>query len=75
MQVWAGAKDTITPPAQASFLKEALVGQTQVDIFIVADAGHFTFMNDLPPNVSDPHPERSGFLQSLGEAINRFLAA
>ncbi len=75
LQVWAGGKDTITPPAHASFLKAALAGQAQVDILIVEQAGHFTFMNDLPPNVSDPHPDRSRFLQSLGEDVSRFLAA
>jgi pimeloyl-ACP methyl ester carboxylesterase len=75
LQVWAGGKDTITPPAQARFLKAALAGQTQVDIHIVEDAGHFTFMNDLPPNVSEPHPDRVPFLQSLGEQVSRFLAA
>ncbi len=75
MQVWAGGKDTITPPAQAHFLKEMLANQARIEIILAEDAGHFTFMNELPPNVTDPQPERTAFLQSLAEEVNRFLAA
>jgi fermentation-respiration switch protein FrsA (DUF1100 family) len=75
VQVWAGGKDTITPPIQSTLLEEVLADQTYVDMRLVEDAGHFTFMNDLPPNVTDPHPERSAFLQSLGEEVSRFLGA
>jgi hypothetical protein len=74
MQVWGGDKDTITPPGQISFLKEAMGSQADVDIHLVEDTGHFTFMDELPPNVTDPHPDRSSFLQSLGEEVSRFLA-
>jgi fermentation-respiration switch protein FrsA (DUF1100 family) len=75
IQIWAGGKDTITPPVQANFLKEALADQTHIEIILAEEAGHFTFMNELPPNVTDPHPERTAFLQSLAEDVNRFLAA
>jgi pimeloyl-ACP methyl ester carboxylesterase len=75
MQVWAGGKDTITPPVQASFLKDALADQAHVEIIVVEDAGHFTFMDELPPHVTDAHPDRGAFLQLLGEESGRFLAA
>jgi pimeloyl-ACP methyl ester carboxylesterase len=75
IQVWAAGKDMITPPAQAIFLKEQLGGQTQIDVHVVEDAGHFTFMNELPPHVTDPHPDRNAFLLSLGDEVSRFLTA
>jgi pimeloyl-ACP methyl ester carboxylesterase len=75
IQIWVGGKDTITPAVQANFLKEALADQTHIEIILAEEAGHFTFMNELPPNVTDPHPERTAFLQSLAEDVNRFLAA
>jgi pimeloyl-ACP methyl ester carboxylesterase len=74
MQIWAGGKDTITPPAQAHFLKETLGSQTQIDLQLVEDAGHFSFMNELPPHVSDPHPDRDAFIQRLGVEASRFLS-
>ena len=74
MQVWAGGQDTVTPPAQARFLEEALEDQAPVDVHVVEDAGHFTFMDELPPHVTDPHPDRGAFLRSLGEDVSRFLA-
>ena len=74
LQVWAGGKDTITPPAQAEFLRHAVKASTPVDVRVVEDAGHFTFMDELPPHVTDPHPDRKAFLQSLGEEVCRFLA-
>nr|WP_249192891.1 alpha/beta hydrolase [Yersinia sp. Marseille-Q3913] len=73
IQIWAGGKDLLTPPAQAAFLKETLGAQTQVEMRVVEDAGHFTFMNELPPHVNDPHPERDAFLLSLSDEVRRFL--
>ncbi|CDH24237.1 alpha/beta hydrolase [Xenorhabdus bovienii] len=73
IQVWAAGKDAITPPAQTVFLKETIGDQTQIDVHLVEDAGHFTFMNELPPYVTDPHPDRSAFLLSLGDEVSRFL--
>jgi pimeloyl-ACP methyl ester carboxylesterase len=75
LQVWVGGKDRITPPAQAGFLKAALAGRAHVDVRLVEDAGHFTFMNELPPGVTDSHPARGAFLQSLGDEVSRFLGA
>lgn len=75
IQVWVGSKDTITPPAQAMFLKDALGEQTQTDLHIVDDAGHFTFMNELPPHITDTHPDRHAMLLSLGDEVSGFLLA
>lgn len=73
IQIWAAGKDTITPPEQAAFLRDEIGNQTQIDLHIVEEAGHFTFMNELPPHVTDPHPDRNAFLLSLGDKVSRFL--
>lgn len=73
--VWAGDGDTITPPAQAAFLREAIDTAVPVDIHVVEGAGHFTFMNELPPHVVDTYPDRAAFLRTLAEDVRRFLAA
>jgi predicted alpha/beta hydrolase family esterase len=73
IQVWAGAKDQVTPPSQALFLKEALETQVPIEVCIDDEAGHFTYMNDLPPNATDPHPDRSVFLASLADDIGQFV--
>jgi predicted alpha/beta hydrolase family esterase len=73
IQVWAGAKDSVTPPSQALFLKEALETQVPISVCIDDEAGHFTYMNDLPPNASDPHPDRSVFLASLADDVGQFV--
>ena len=75
IQIWAGGKDKITPPFQANFLKDVLADQVHVEILVIEDAGHFTFMNELPPNVADAHPDRDAFLLSLGAEVGRFLVA
>ena len=73
--LWAGAKDTITPPAQAAFLKEALEPKSLVEVRLVEEAGHFTFMHDLPPHVADPYPDRDAFLASLTDDVCRFVVS
>ena len=75
IQIWAGGKDTITPPVQANFLKGVLADQAHVEVLVIEDAGHFTFMNELPPNVADAHPDRDAFLLLLAAEAVRFLAA
>ncbi len=73
LQVWVGERDHITPPEQARFLQQTLQGQASCELRIVQDAGHFTFMNELPPGVSDSHPAREAFLRSLASEASRFL--
>lgn len=71
MQAWAGSLDTITPPAQAVFLKSML--GSLVDARYIESAGHFSFMNELPPNVVDTVDERELFLDQLHLEVSRFL--
>ncbi|MDV7023937.1 alpha/beta hydrolase [Atlantibacter subterranea] len=75
VQIWAGDQDTITPPTQAHFLHQSLKVHSSSELHIVENAGHFTFMNTLPPQVIDPHPSRTDFLLRLGEKISRFVSS
>ena len=75
MKIWVGAKDTITPPAQSRFLMDALAAQASVALQVDPDAGHFTYMDELPPNVPEPHPDRHTFLAGLADEVTAFLVA
>jgi len=45
-----------------------------VDFRLVPNAGHFSFMNVLPPGMSDsPGFDRDAFLADLAEATLHFL--
>ena len=70
---WAGTKDVITPPAQTEFLKRDLGARVPVEMRIVEGAGHFSFMNELPPNTMDTLPDRDAFLASLAIESCRFI--
>ncbi|MCS2172599.1 alpha/beta hydrolase [Scandinavium sp. TWS1a] len=75
LQIWAGDKDVITPPAQATFLHQSLNVHTSSELHIAENAGHFTFMNKLPPHATEPHPSRNDFLLRLGETITQFISS
>ena len=75
MRIWVGAKDSITPPAQAQFLKEVLLLQGPIDICLDEEAGHFSYMDELPPNITDSHPNRRKFLASLANDVGRIVIA
>jgi len=70
---FAGMKDTITPPAQAEFLKHALGSHSPIDVRIIEDAGHFSFMNKPPPATEESLPNREAFLVGLTAELCRFV--
>jgi pimeloyl-ACP methyl ester carboxylesterase len=63
--VWAGTHDAVTPFEQARFLKDVM--GDRVEVRLAEGAGHFTFMDELPPGVADPHPDRPAFLSALAD--------
>jgi pimeloyl-ACP methyl ester carboxylesterase len=75
IRIWAGAKDSITPPAQAQFLQQVLALQGPIDICLDEEAGHFSYMDELPPDITDSHPDRSKFLASSANDVGRFVIA
>lgn len=71
---YAGTEDTMTPPAQAEFLKQALGDRVPVDLRIIQNAGHFSFMHVLPPDTIDTLADRGAFLADLTKQICKFVA-
>lgn len=71
----SGGKDTVTAPAHVVALKEVLAQQTQVEFCLDEDAGHFTYMDELPPHVVDPQPDRNAFLSALAEDVAQFVTS
>ncbi|WP_068163093.1 alpha/beta hydrolase family protein [Rhodococcus phenolicus] len=62
--VFMGERDEITPPATIEILRR---GCGQVDARVFARAGHFDFMDMLPPGVEpDPMLDHTVFLRELG---------
>jgi len=61
--------------AQAQFLKEVLLLQGPIDICLDEEAGHFSYMDELPPNITDSHPNRRKFLASLANDVGRIVIA
>ncbi|WP_243408580.1 alpha/beta fold hydrolase [Pantoea ananatis] len=74
LQIWAGDKDLITPPQQATFLHQLLSIHTSSELHIAENAGHFTFMYKLPPQVTEPHPSRNDVLLRLGSTVSQFIS-
>lgn len=73
--VWAGTEDVTTPPPQAMFLAESLGTRVPVDVRIRDGAGHFSFMNEPPPQATEPLPDRNAFLDELAAEVCRFVAS
>jgi len=73
IRAWAGAADTVTPPAQAEFLKSALGDRVSVNVCVIEEAGHFSFMNTLPPQVTDSIRDRQAFLTRLASEVLEFV--
>ena len=71
MRVYAGSADTVTPVAQVEVLRTA---PGPVDLRVVPGAGHFGFMNTLPPGVpEDPAFDRARFLEELAAETAAFV--
>ncbi len=73
VKIWTGARDTITPPSQAMFLRDALSAQTPVEVATDELAGHFTYMDQPPPHAVEPHPDHPAFLKTLATEVGKFL--
>jgi dienelactone hydrolase len=70
---WAASADTVTPPAQATVLRQAIDPGVTVEVRLVEGAGHFSFMNQPPPHVVEPLADREAFLADLAEDVCRFV--
>lgn len=70
--VRAGEGDTVTPPSQSEWLREALGERVSVDRRVEPGAGHFSFMHLPPPGMPEPLSNHEAFLARLTEEIVAF---
>lgn len=68
----AASEDAVTPPTETEFLCGELAGRMPIEMRIVQGAGHFSFMDQPPPDVDDPLPEREEFLERLAGELAAF---
>lgn len=47
--------------------------ELESDICLDVEAGHSSYMDELPPKITDSHPNRSKFLASLANDVGRFV--
>ena len=72
---WVGAKDSMTPPDGAYAMKSRLDGRADMDLRLIADAGHFSYMNVPPPHATETLPDRDAFLRQLADDVGDFVLA
>lgn len=70
-----GGKDNITPSSKALLLKQILEKQGQINFLLDEEAGHFSYMDELPPQVDDSQSNRKAFLLDLARNIAQFVTS
>lgn len=71
---WVGSEDAITPPAQTEWLAHALREWQPVEVRVTAGAGHFSFMDQPPPQTVEPLADKQAFLREVSQELCRFVA-
>jgi pimeloyl-ACP methyl ester carboxylesterase len=74
IMVWAGTEDVMIPVDQLRYLQDELATHIPVELKVAAGAGHYSFMNVLPPGVVDPLADRDAFLDSLNQSIGDYVS-
>lgn len=75
IQIWVGSADSITPPAQSEWLAQTMSAWQTVDVRIIDGAGHFSFMDQPPPNTIEPLKNKQAFLREYSREICHFVKA
>lgn len=70
---WVGTEDRITPPAQSEWLAQAMSGWQTVDVRVTVGAGHFSFMDQPPPQSIEPLQDKQAFLREHSSELCRFV--
>ncbi|CAM3838381.1 alpha/beta hydrolase [Mucilaginibacter galii] len=70
-----GGKDTVTSPSKALLLKQIFEKQGQVEFILDEEAGHFSYMDELPPQIEDTQPDRKVFLENLAMDIAQYITS
>ncbi|HAB37449.1 MAG TPA: alpha/beta hydrolase [Rhodobacteraceae bacterium] len=71
--VWGGSEDSITPAIQTEWLAHAMSEWQKVDVRITEGAGHFSFMDQLPPQTAEPLPNKQAFLREYSSEVCKFM--
>lgn len=70
---WVGSEDSITPPTQTEWLAHAMRDWQTVDVRVTNGAGHFSFMDQPPPQTTEPLPNKQAFLQEHSSEVCKFV--
>ena len=70
---WVGSEDNITPPVQTERLAHAMRDWQTVDVRVTDGAGHFSFMDLLPPQTIEPLPNKQAFLMEYSSEVCKFV--
>ncbi len=70
-RIWVGENDPITTSTAVSAFATVLKKSAAVQLDVVPNAGHFSFMHELPPGIEDSLDDRDGFLQQLTTEVCR----
>ena len=73
LQVWAGGQDAITVSSQAQWLAQTVPASVSVDLRLVADAGHFSFMDAPPPQAVETVADKAAFLREFAGDVAQFV--
>ncbi len=73
LQVWAGGRDTLTPASQAQWLADTLSASVTVDLRLVEEAGHFSFMDTPPPHAVETVADKAAFLRAFAGDVAQFV--
>jgi len=73
ISTWVGTEDDITPPSQSEWLAQAMHDSQAVNIHVVDGAGHFSFMDQIPPHAVEPLNNKQSFLQELSDELCKFV--
>lgn len=69
LMAWAGSKDTITPVHEIEILRRTL----GTEVKVVEGAGHYAFIDQLPPHAVETMPDRERFLGTLAAEVCAFV--
>ncbi|MDL0432857.1 alpha/beta hydrolase [Marinobacter sp. TBZ242] len=70
---WVGSEDSITPPAQTEWLAHTMRDWQAVDVRVTHGAGHFSFMDQPPPQTTEPLADKHAFLREHSSEVCKFV--
>jgi pimeloyl-ACP methyl ester carboxylesterase len=72
--VLVGSEDYITPLEQSKWLAQTITSSPPVDLKVAEGAGHFSFMDQAPPNTIEPLVNKNEFIAQYSREVSKFIA-